>query len=113
MKLSELSYREYIALEVLPTFVGKLPDKDAAWRAFQIADQFMKCAGREHDKIAEIKRECDKLETQNSLLLNMNEDGNFPARVALLQIWELLGAKNQTEAMGVIRLHVPHTGASI
>jgi hypothetical protein len=101
MKLSELSFREYIALEALPAFAGTMLDKDAAWRAFSLADQFLKRAGREHDKIASIKRECDKLEIQNSLLLNMGED---PAsRIALLQIWEFLGVKNQTEAMDRLR----------
>lgn len=102
MKLSELSYREYIALEALPGFVAQgMLDRDAAFRAFGLADEFLKRAGREHDKIASIKRECDKLEARVSLLLNMGED--FAARVALLQIWETLGAKNQTEAMHFIR----------
>lgn len=90
MKLSELSYREYIALEALPAFVGNMLDKDAAWRAFSIADEFLKRAGREHDKIAEIKRECDKLEIQNSLLRNMNAE--LAAR-----------APQMTEALELIR----------
>jgi hypothetical protein len=104
MKLSELSMREYIALEVLPGFVAQgMLDRDAAFRAFGLADEFLKRAGREHDKIASIKRECDRLEAQNSLLLNIGEPGNFGPRVALLEIWELLGAKNQTEAMDTLR----------
>lgn len=99
MKLSELSYREYIALEVLPSFAGQMLDRDAAFRAFGLADEFLKRAGREHDKIASIQRECDKLEAQNSLLLNMSEDGQFAARVALSQIWEMLKVQNQTAAV--------------
>jgi len=120
MKLSELSFREYIALEALPAIIaatsagqhqpgaGYAPDGaniDAriCFDAFRMADAFLKRAGREHDKIAEIKRECDKLEAQNSLLLHMNEDGQFAARVALSEIWEFLGAAHQTEAMQALR----------
>lgn len=103
MKLSELSFREYIALEMIKTFFGTMSDQDAALRSFEAADAFLKRAGREQDKIAEIKRECDKLETQVSILLNMNEDGNFAYRVALMEIWEFLGVRNQTEAMALLR----------
>lgn len=105
MKLSELSYREYIALEVLPAIVsrGEKRSSEQVLAAFDVADEFLKRAGREHDKITEIKRECDKLEAQVSLLLNMNEDGNFAYRVALMEIWEFLGVRNQTEAMALLR----------
>lgn len=102
MKLSELSYREYLAIEFLPAFANTLMDKEAVWRAFGLADEFLKRAGREHNKVAEIKRECDKLEAQVSLLLNMN-DGDFAPRAALLEIWELLDVKNQTAALQKLR----------
>lgn len=105
MKLSELAPREHIALEVLPALVatGTMTAGDAAWQAFCAADAFLKRAGRENDKITQIKRECDKLEAQNSILLNMNEDGQFIYRVALLEIWEFLGVKDQTAAMEELR----------
>lgn len=111
MKLSELSFREYIALEALPAFAGTMLDKAAAWRAFSLADEFLKRAGREHDKVAEIKRECDKLEIQNSLLLNMGEDP--AARIALLQIWELLDVENQTECMALLRSMAKDAGMTL
>ena len=47
--------------------------------------------------------EAEKLEIRVDALLNMNEDGQFPARVALLQIWEFLGVNNQTAAMQKLR----------
>ncbi len=123
MKLSELSFREYIALEVLPSIItvtaagqhnpgtgyssgdefGASVDARICLDAFRMADAFLKRAGREHDKVAEIQRKCNKLEAQNSLLLNMNEDGQFGARVALLEVWEFLGVDNQTDAMTQIR----------
>jgi len=91
MKLSDLSPREHIALEVYPSLVatGKLTANEAAWLAFGHADAFLKRVGRENDKVAEIKRECD--------------GGDFTARVALTQIWELLGVDNQTAAMAKLR----------
>lgn len=97
MKLSELPYREYIALEVLPQFVGTIPNQQAVWRAFGVADEFLKAAGKFHDQIADAEERADLAETQYSILLNMGDD--VPARIALSQIRELLGGKNQTETM--------------
>lgn len=101
MKLSELSLRDYIAMEVFPSLVGKMLDKDAAWRAFTAADEFLKRAGREHElarhEIDSANRRAEKAEAQNSLLFNM--DDNFGPRVALTSIWEFLGVDNQTAAM--------------
>jgi len=106
MKLSELSYREYIALEVLPSFAAKYLDKDAVWRAFGLADTFMKHAGKENDKIFRAEQRAieaeTKFETLQSIHVNMGED--FSARIALTQIWEFIGVDNQTEAMEVLRL---------
>lgn len=103
MKLSELSLREYIAMEVFPSIIadpGKYKSSnEAAWLAFAHADAFLKHAGREHDKIAEIKRECDRLEIQNSRLLNI---GDTRPRGALAEIWEFLGVDNQTAAMAAL-----------
>lgn len=56
--------------------------------------------------VAEYKREADKTEslhTTISVLRNMNEDGQFGARIALEQIWELLHATNQTQACENLR----------
>ena len=104
MKLSELSYREYIALEVFPTIIARTHvDELAARRAFSAADAFLREVGKENDKVASAERRAEKVEAQVSLLLNMNEDGNFASRVALLEIWEFIGVDNQTAAMEALR----------
>jgi hypothetical protein len=97
MKFSELSYREYIAMEVFSRIVGSMPDDKAAWRAFGAADAFLKRAGIEQNKIKAAEERAERAESQVGLLLNMSDD--FAARVALLSIWEKLDARNQTEAM--------------
>lgn len=56
MKLSELSYREYIALEIVGHLAGTMLDKEAAWRAFTLADEFLKRAGKYRDLAAEAAR---------------------------------------------------------
>lgn len=47
--------------------------------------------------------EAEKLEIRVSVLLNMNEDGQFAPRAALSDIWEFLGVNNQTAAMEILR----------
>jgi len=56
MKLSDLSYREYLAIEFTPQFAAKLDDNEAVWRAFGLADAFLKRAGKENDKIAQAEK---------------------------------------------------------
>lgn len=99
MKFSELSYREYIALEVLPVLADKINAQSAVAQAFLAADAFLKECGKENDNLAAAKRRAEKAETSVSILLNMNEEGNFTPRVALLQIWEFLGVEDQAAAM--------------
>lgn len=105
MRLSDLSYREYIALEVLPSCAATYPDKDAIWRAFGLADAFMKYVGKENDKIAAAEQRAIDAETKfdvlQSIHVNMGED--FAARIALTDIWEFLGVNNQTQAMQALR----------
>lgn len=112
MKLSELSYREYLAIEFLPAFMrhysalGGSEDEIAentARYAFRYADAFLRVVGKEYDKVTSAERRAERAEAQTALLLNMNEDGNSSARIALLQIWEFLGVTNQTEAMEALR----------
>lgn len=103
MKFSDLTYREYIALEVFPRFVGSMSDDEAARRAFSAADAFLKRVGKEMDKVATAEQRAEEAELQVSLLLNMNASEDFATRVALLEIWTLLGASNQTAAMEKLR----------
>jgi len=83
MKLSDLSYREYVALEILPAVLaataagqhnagagyapsGMSVDERICSDAFRLADAFLKVAGKENDKVtsAEIraKRSDDSLQ---------------------------------------------------
>jgi hypothetical protein len=105
MKLSELSYREYVALEVLPAFAGSTDDKDAVCRAFGVADSFLSAVGKTEDRVKHLEdratRAEAKFDTLQSIHVNMGED--FGSRIALTEIWEFLGATNQTEAMSRLR----------
>ncbi len=112
MKFSELSYREYLAIDFLPAFMrhsaalGETTEQIAentAKFAFAYADAFLRVAGQEYAKVAEAERRTEKAEAQVSLLLNMNEDGNIHLRIALLEIWEFIGVKDQTAAMEALR----------
>lgn len=110
MKLSEISYREYLAIEFLPAFMRyqsalgssekEIAESNARY-AFVYADAFLRVAGQENDRIAQAeKRAADaetKFEVLQSIHVNMGED--FASRIALAQIWELLGVDNQTAAM--------------
>jgi len=68
MKLSDLSYREYVALEILPAVLaataagqhnagagyapsGMSVDERICSDAFRLADAFLKVAGKENDKV--------------------------------------------------------------
>lgn len=101
MKLSDISYREYIAIKVFPQLVGSMLDNEAVWRAFGAADAFLKQAGKEYDKVLQAEQRAEKAETTISVLLNMDKD--FGLRTALLQLWEMLGSDNQTLAVQRLR----------
>lgn len=106
MKLSELSYREYIALEALPPLVGKISDTDAVWRAFSVADAFLKHAGRQNElathRIGEQTRRAEAAEATVELL-RFNAKGQIVPQIALDQIWKFLGVSDQAAAMEVLR----------
>lgn len=122
MKLSELSYREYIALEVLPSVIAATAagqhrpgagyatdamtvDERICSDAFRLADAFMRVVGKENDKIFRAEQRAidaeTKFEALQSIHVNMGED--FAARIALTSIWEFLGVCNQTQAMQALR----------
>ena len=110
MKLSELSYREYLAIEFLPAFVrhsaalgqteAEIAENTARY-AFVYADAFLRVVGREDHRLATAYMNEKRANEQVSLLLNMN--GDFAPRVALLEIWETLGVTHQTAAMEKLR----------
>jgi len=111
MKLSELSYREYLAIEVFPRFVGSMPDSEAAWRAFGAADAFLKRAGTEQDKITAAEKRAAEAEQalevmRDYIFLDINGT-TLSDRVALTSIWDMLGVSNQTAAMQKLRELLP------
>jgi hypothetical protein len=117
MQPEGLTLRDYFAAQAL---IGQLSFKrstvgsETAWAAYKMADAML--ARREKDgqlrdhEIENLTRRADKAEAQVSLLLNMNEDGQFAARAALSQIWEFLGTKDQTSAMRMLRDAFPELG---
>ena len=117
MKLADLSYREYIALEVLPSFAGHIADDEAAWRAFGVADAFLKRCGKEQNKIKEAEERakladlrCVVLSDQLSHVMSKS-DGDFAASIALRSIWDFLGVTDQTAAMQMLRDAFPELGS--
>ena len=107
MKLSELSKREYIAIEAL-SVLRHISDispetlaEETAKRAYLIADAMLKQTGLHEDRVKHAEDRAaqaeTKFETLQSIHVNMGE--GFGARIALTDIWELLGVNNQTAAM--------------
>jgi hypothetical protein len=111
MKLSELSFADHAAVEILPalvrhfSYLGDRPEVEAVRYAYRLADALAierdtRNAVRDHER-EQLRLRVERAETSVSVLLNMGED--FAARVALCEIWEFLGVKNQTAAMQLLR----------
>lgn len=102
MKLSKLSLRDQIAIRALPGILARFDTRGprmAARRAYASADKMLFHMDMRDHEIETLTRRAEKAEASVSSLLNMNEDGKFGVRVALSEIWEFLGVKNQTAAM--------------
>ena len=109
MKLSEISYRDYIAIEAL-CVVRQISDKspkdlarETAKRAYLIADAMLEHAGKYENRVKHAEARAEKAETSVAVMLGMNGEKDFHARVALKEIWEALGVDNQTHCMAAIR----------
>lgn len=125
MKLSELSYREYIALEALPAIIaatstgqhhpgtgysdtefGTSVDDRICFDAFRMADAFMRVASRESGLSShEMDRQIRRAEAAEATveLLRFNAKGQIVPQIALDQIWKLLGVSDQASAVEVLR----------
>ncbi len=107
MKFSDISYREYIALEIFHCFIDDDGASAAvcAQAAFRYADAFLECAGKQDKRVEHAEQRAQEAETKfevlQSIHVNMGED--FAARVALTEVWKALGVDNQTEAMQKLR----------
>jgi hypothetical protein len=113
MKFSELSFADAAALEVFPAlvsqsrFFGENPEAAMAKCAYAHADALSAERDRRNNlrgRIVEALRlRAERAEASAALLRNMNEDGQFGPRVALEQLWEMLGVDNQTAAAQRLR----------
>lgn len=122
MKLSELSRRDYIAIEVVGDIaqltlkaMAALPgaefNADTAFpiiaeKAYQLADAMIAYEGKPEwaARYEEMKVDIERLQRSNEILQSMNAEGpDWSARIALEQIWEFLGVNNQTAAMQMLR----------
>ena len=108
MKLSDLSLREYIAIECLPAAVQRYGDANtAADAAFHYADSFVSafesCREKTQHEIDTLRLRMERAEASYSLLVNHMTSKDASAWIALSQIWEFLGVKNQTAAMQMLR----------
>lgn len=62
MKFSELSYRDYIAIEIIPHLAGRNLPASAAKEAYTIADAMLAEAGKRDHTIAELVARAEKAE---------------------------------------------------
>lgn len=113
MKLSDLSKRDYIAIEVVGHFVDPhVSHAQATKSAYDLADTMVAYAGqpaRDHE-VADLRKAVDSLRTSNEILRNLVPHTEKAATVALEQIWEFLGVNNQTAAMQMLRNAFPELG---
>jgi hypothetical protein len=107
MKLSDLSMREYLAIEFIPAFMRhsaalgtseeNIADNTIRY-GFLYADAFLRAVGRQDARVKHAEDRAEKAETAVSVMLGMN-GYDFHAKIALKEIWEFLGVANQTAAM--------------
>lgn len=112
MKLSELSYRDYIAIEVLPGIVGRYSvtkSSDAAQKAYRVADAMLVEAGKRDHELEELRERAEKAE-RTLEILRPTAPEDFILRVALDEIWLALGVNNQTVAMQKLQELLGQTG---
>lgn len=121
MKLSELSRRDYIAIEVVGDIaqltlkaMAALPgaefNDDTAFpiiaeKAYQLADAMIAYHGkpkRDHE-YAEMLATVGAAQRSNEILRQLVPHSEQAATSALTQLWEFLGVNNQTAAMQMLR----------
>jgi hypothetical protein len=114
MKLSDLSKRDYIAIEVVGHFVANpfFDAKKMTECAYTLADAMIAHAGapaRDHE-LEELRASTASLQRSNEVLRNLVPHTERAATIALEQIWEFLGVNNQTAAMQMLRDAFPELG---
>jgi hypothetical protein len=106
MRLSELSYRDYIAIDVVGHLAGQMPDEDAARRAYGVADAMLKQAGKRNHELEELREKAATAERTLEILRPVWAQGFTTdsvaaqsAGTALAQLWSMLDVDNQTAAV--------------
>lgn len=102
MKISELSYRDYIAIEVVPHLATEFDPVPAAKHAYAVADAVLAEAGKRDHEMEELHERAVTAE-RTLEILRPTKPEDFLLRVALDEIWLLLGVNNQTTAMQKLR----------
>lgn len=106
MKLSDLPLRDQIALEVLPGIIsaGCTHPSRAVSLAYETADIMITQIKDYRCRIKEAEKLAAEAETRLEVMRAYKFDGpDFSARIALIEIWEILGVNNQTHAMQDLR----------
>ncbi len=101
MKISSLPLRDLIALEALPAYAGKHSHPaDATRHAYAAADEMLKHVQDYQCRIKEAEQKAAEAEARLEIVRSYKLDGpDFAPRIALTQMWDALGASDQTAAM--------------
>lgn len=106
MKLSELSRRDYIAIEIVGHLAATNRTADiCTLQAYEIADAMIAYEGRpkrDHE-LEDLRDALKSAELVRDILREFAETDEQTAAIALAQIWKYLGVDNQTEAMATLR----------
>lgn len=95
MKLSELSKRDYIAIEVLGKLAGPHTlDKDAVWRAYGLADAMIAFEGKpkRDAEFEDMKTRLEAAERSNEILRQMIPKAQQAAGARQGAQWEVVEA---------------------
>ena len=111
MKFSELSYRDYIAIEVVGHFAGSARSPQmAATAAYAFADAMLKEAGKRDHEMEELRERAALAERTLQVLRPVWAQGWTSDGVAaqasanaLSELWAELGVQNQTDALSAMR----------
>lgn len=106
MKLKDLPLRDWIALEAVPGVLaaGHIKPVDATDRAYDIADAMLVKIDAYQCRIADAERRAREAQTELEVVRGYKFDTpDFSAKIALTQLWDALGVRDQTAAMQKLR----------
>lgn len=130
MKLSELSRRDYFALDILNGLCSTMPadlleeisngtrgGAPYVNTAYALADKMLEVQEATDRRVEHAEERATKAEQKfdalQSIHVNMQGEGFAGARIALTEIWEFLEVDNQTECMALLRSMAKDTEAHL